>query len=85
MEASFRGDIETVIVLAEAKPDPNITDKVELHYTHYCIVEIRSRSCISLQDGDTALILAVSNGHTDIMKILVDYGADMDIKGEVSV
>ena len=71
-------------VLAEAKADPNITDKVKLHYTNYCIVEIRSRSCISLQDGDTALILAASEGHTDIVKILVEHGADMDIRNKVS-
>ena len=38
MEASFGGYTEIVKVLAEAKADPNITDKVKLHYTHYCIV-----------------------------------------------
>ena len=84
MWASFRGYTKIVKVLAEVKADLNITDKVKLHYTHYCIVHIRSRSCISLQDGDTALILAVSNGCTDIIRILVDHGADMDIRNKVS-
>ena len=85
MEASYRGFTEIVKVLAEAKADPNITDKVKLHYTHYCIVQIRSRSCISLQHGYTALIIAASEGHTDVVKILVEHGSDMDIKNKVSV
>ena len=84
MEASSRGYTEIVRLIAEAKADPNITDKVKLHYTHYCIVQIKSRSCISLQHGDTALILAASDCHTDIVKILVEHGADTDIKNMVS-
>ena len=85
MLASYRGFTEIVKVLAEAKADPNITDKVKLHYTHYCIVQIRSRSCISLQYGDTALILAARWGYTDVVKILVEHGADIHIKNKVSV
>ena len=38
MFASFGGYTEIVRLLAEAKADPNITDKVKLHYTHYYIV-----------------------------------------------
>ena len=73
-------------VLAEAKADPNITDAVKHHYTHYCycIVQIRSGSCISFQDGDTALILAARCGSTDIVKILVERGADVHIMNNVS-
>ena len=86
MFASYRGYTETVKVLAEAKADPNITTKVKLHYTNYCycIVQIRSGSCISLQDGDTALILAANEGHTDIVKILMEQGADVHIMNNVS-
>ena len=86
MWASCRGYTETVKVLAEAKADPNITDKVKFHYTHYCycIVQIRSGSCISFQDGDTALILAAGCGSTDIVKILVQRGADVHIMNNVS-
>ena len=85
MWASYRGFTEIVKVLAEAKADPNITDKVKLHYTHYCIIQIRSGSCISLQDGNTALILAARLGYTDVVKILVEHGSDLDIKNKVSV
>ena len=85
MEASSRGYTEIVRLLAEAKADLNIINNVKLHYTHYCIVQIRSRSCISLQDGNTALILAVRWGHTDVVKILVEHGTDKDIINKVSV
>ena len=34
MYASFQGFTETVSVLLAAKADPNITDKVKLHYSH---------------------------------------------------
>ena len=89
MLASSNGYKEIVRVLAEAKADPNITNKVKLHYIHYCIVQTRSRSCISLQDGDTALIKAFSgsrwgHGLTDIVKILVDLGADVNCRNKVS-
>ena len=38
MEASYRGYTETVKVLAEAKADPNITDKVKINTTTLTIV-----------------------------------------------
>ena len=82
MLASSNGYKEIVKVLAEAKADPNITDKVKLHYTHYynIIVQTRSRWCVLLQDGNTAFIRAASKGYTDIVNILVEYGAETDIK-----
>jgi hypothetical protein len=35
MRASGGGYTETVSVLLVAKADPNITDEVKLHYSHY--------------------------------------------------
>lgn len=80
------GNIEIVKVLAKAKADPNITNKVKLHYVHCCIVQTRPRSCISLQDGDTVLIKAASSTRdlADVVKILVDLGADVDYRNKVS-
>ena len=40
---------------------------------------------ISLQDGDTALIDAATEGHTNIVKILLDRGAATDIQDKVTV
>ena len=38
----------------------------------------------SSQDGQTALHHASSNGHTDVVKLLVDSGAQLDHKDNVS-
>ena len=35
MKASWRGFTKTVSVLLAVKADPNITDEVKLHYSHY--------------------------------------------------
>ena len=39
---------------------------------------------ISLQKGVTALIAAAEEGHTSIVKILVDHGAAVDIQNKVA-
>ena len=39
---------------------------------------------ILLQDGETALILAVKGKRVDDVKLLVDSGADLDMQEEVS-
>ena len=40
---------------------------------------------LAYQDGWTALILASSNGHKEVAKLLVDHGADVNIKENVSI
>ena len=37
-----------------------------------------------LQDGDTPLYDAATYGHTDIVKMLLREGADVNVKNEVS-
>ena len=39
---------------------------------------------IRYQDGYTALQRAALEGHTDIMKLLIDGGADVNLETEVS-
>ena len=39
----------------------------------------------SLQDGDTPLILASHNGHKDIVEVLLNHGAEVDLPNNVSV
>ena len=38
-------------------------------------------SCFSTQTGSTALHIASQNGHSDVVKILLANGADMNIVG----
>ena len=38
-----------------------------------------------MQDGDTALILAASNGHSSMVTLLVEKGADITAKSKVSI
>ena len=40
-------------------------------------------SLLSLQDGESALMLASDNGHTDIVKYLVDSKAELDLQKQV--
>ena len=39
---------------------------------------------IRYQNGRTALIVAANLGHTDITKLLIDGGADVNLKEKVS-
>ena len=41
--------------------------------------------CIEYQTGETALMMASSNGHADIAKYLVDMKAGLDIQNKVSI
>ena len=38
---------------------------------------------LPLQDGGTALMGASQNGHLDVVRVLVEAGADMTLKDEV--
>ena len=87
--ASYRGHTEVVKVLAEAKADLNITDQVNfiINYLLTLTIDVYYDYCfifISLQDGDTALIDAVSKGHTSTVNILLDRGAATDIRNKVT-
>ena len=39
----------------------------------------------SLQDGTTPLILASLKGHKDIVEVLLNHGAEVDLPNKVSV
>ena len=38
---------------------------------------------MSLQDGDTGLILAARKGHAATVKVVLDHGASVDIQNKV--
>ena len=39
---------------------------------------------LTFQDGDTALIRAADEGHVDVVKVLLDAGANKDHQSEVT-
>ena len=39
----------------------------------------------SLQDGNTPLIVASQEGHKDIVEVLLNHGAEVDLPDKVSV
>ena len=41
--------------------------------------------CHSLQNGATPLILASQEGHKDIVEVLLNHGAEVDLPDKVSV
>ena len=49
----------------------------DLNHHHVCHVNEN-------QKGSTALMMASSNGHKDIAKLLTDKGADLNIQNDVS-
>ena len=80
MFASQEDFTETVRVLLEAKADPNITDEVKLHYSR-CLYN--SNLMHMLQDGETALFWATREDQVEAVKMLVKYGAAVDIRNKV--
>ena len=49
------------------------------------IILISNIICIVYQDGYTALIWASYNGHKEVVKLLLDHEADINMQDEVSV
>ena len=44
-----------------------------------------ARSLCNRQDGRTALMCAAQDGHTKVVEVLLQYGANVDLKMTVSV
>jgi ankyrin repeat protein len=53
-------------------------------YALFLQSEFWRRVC-HVQDGDTALIGAAAKGHTDCVRLLIDAGADKDVRTNVRV
>ena len=53
---------------------------LSLHFLHNLSSPV---SCFPTQEGTTALYVASQNGHSDIVKILLANGADVNIVGFV--
>ena len=49
------------------------------------IIMIVTVICLVYQDGNTALMWASYNGHKEMAKLLLDHGANINIKDKVSI
>ena len=67
----------------DATPTPFLFSQT--HTQSVCTNNCLNKQCFShAQDGETALEIASSSGHTDVVKLLVDYGAQIDNTNNVS-
>ena len=49
------------------------------------IILISNIICIVYQDGWTALMIASEKGHKEVVKLLLDHGANINMQNKVSV
>ncbi len=51
----------------------------------YVVTSPVSRGYVGSQYGETALIMAAKSGHKDLLKLLVDRGANLEARSRVSL
>ena len=86
-QASLEGNLETVRELL-SNTDVNI-NHLQVSKNHVCLyfhnnIIDTNKFDICVQAGNTALMLASSNGHINIVKYLIENIADINIKDNVS-
>ena len=86
-QASLEGNLETVRELL-SNTDFNI-NHLQVSNIHVCLyfhnnITDTNICDICVQAGNTALILASYYGHINIIKYLIENGADVNIKNNVS-
>ncbi|MDQ6700773.1 MAG: ankyrin repeat domain-containing protein, partial [Acidobacteriota bacterium] len=86
------GDMEGVRTLIDEGADPNmragvnawtpLMHAVHKHQTGSAIALLKGGAAIdaTMQDGKTALMMAAGYGHADMVRVLLDRGADAHLK-----
>ena len=83
MVASRRGHLETVSELLTAGAKADAQDQVSIHTEYYqwqWLVYV-----VVVQEGLTSLAFAAQNGHTQVVKALLEGNADPNIIENVSI
>lgn len=76
MHAAFLGESKTAALLIASRADLEATDEL--------VASLASMAELS-QDGSNALILAAEQGHADLVKQLIQAGADIHAEDQVSL
>ena len=77
INACVKGDVEKVTVLLDFGADVNYKDEVKISIVHvHCS---RCYSDLTLQIGRSALWYASNAGRTECVKVLLKYGAQVDL------
>ena len=93
MIASFHGHVDIIRMLIDANAQVNTQKEVCCSYhqkthcthnypTHYLHMKYL---CFCPQDGCTALLLAAQEGNVDVVRLLTEAKADVNIQTEVHV
>ena len=89
--ASWKGHKQTVDVLLKAGAKPDIQDQVRgctcVYDDQWDENHQEASLCFSFLQGKgwTALFFATAEGHVDIVKMLLEYGTEVNIKDRVRV
>ena len=81
-------DIAQLLVQAGADIDIQTNVRTYLMFIYAVYRHVDTHICYHigiLQDGETALHCASSNGHLDIAQLLVQAGANIDLKNKVII
>ena len=83
MTASFNGHVDIVRILIEAKAKVNTQDEVCCYKITHCKTCICKYIYLCPQNGVTALYLAAQEGKVDVVRLLIDAEAQVNIQTEV--
>ena len=83
--ACHHGDIKTVQILLEAGAEVDIRDQVCTFTSLYILVAQFASTFYCVQAEDTPLIYACHAGHSDIVAMLINDGADPNATNRVSI
>ena len=80
--ACFENHLKVVTVLIESRATVDSQDKVYDYL--YCCLNLLTQQVSFTQKGWSALHLASQVGHSDIVKLLLNYHAQLELRNKVS-